>query len=170
MSPRAAARLESLGFRLVYDYAAGEADWAAAGLELEGEQVDLETVGHLARRDVPTAGLDELVGKVSARTLGSGWDSTVVVDGRAVVLGRIFEPALRGPGDVAVQKVMEPGPPTFRASFGAREMVDLLQQRRLVSALVTSPEGVLIGMVFREDLERALGRELRQPQRERGRG
>jgi len=32
MSPRAASRLESLGFRDVYDYAAGKADWFAAGL------------------------------------------------------------------------------------------------------------------------------------------
>jgi len=32
MSPRAASRLESLGFRDVYDYAAGKADWFNAGL------------------------------------------------------------------------------------------------------------------------------------------
>jgi hypothetical protein len=36
MSPRAAARLESLGFKQVYDYAAGKTDWGSAGLPLEG--------------------------------------------------------------------------------------------------------------------------------------
>ncbi len=36
MSPRAASRLESLGFREAYDYAAGKADWFAAGLPMEG--------------------------------------------------------------------------------------------------------------------------------------
>src|SRR5438128_1173912 len=37
MSPRAAARLASLGFTKVYDYVAGKADWGSAGLPLEGE-------------------------------------------------------------------------------------------------------------------------------------
>ncbi|MDP9404293.1 MAG: rhodanese-like domain-containing protein [Actinomycetota bacterium] len=32
MSPRAAWRLEHLGFAQVYDYVAGKVDWMAAGL------------------------------------------------------------------------------------------------------------------------------------------
>ncbi|MFF5019711.1 rhodanese-like domain-containing protein [Streptomyces sp. NPDC001165] len=36
MSPRAAAQLEQLGFRQVYDYVPGKADWLAAGLPTEG--------------------------------------------------------------------------------------------------------------------------------------
>ena len=36
MSPRAAWRLDSLGFQQVYDYVAGEADWFASGLPREG--------------------------------------------------------------------------------------------------------------------------------------
>ena len=36
MSPRAACRLESLGFGEVYDYVAGKLDWMAAGLPTEG--------------------------------------------------------------------------------------------------------------------------------------
>jgi rhodanese-related sulfurtransferase len=38
MSPRAACRLELLGFTQVYDYVAGKADWLAHGLPTEGEQ------------------------------------------------------------------------------------------------------------------------------------
>jgi hypothetical protein len=37
MSPRAACRLEQLGFAKVYDYTTGKADWLAHGLETEGE-------------------------------------------------------------------------------------------------------------------------------------
>src|SRR5688572_23586838 len=37
MSPRAASRLETLGFEQVYDYVAGKADWGSGGLPLEGE-------------------------------------------------------------------------------------------------------------------------------------
>jgi hypothetical protein len=36
MSPRAACRLETLGFPEVYDYVAGKADWLAHGLDVEG--------------------------------------------------------------------------------------------------------------------------------------
>src|SRR2546425_9629787 len=36
MSPRAAWRLERLGYRPVYDYAWGKVDWLAAGLPSEG--------------------------------------------------------------------------------------------------------------------------------------
>ncbi len=36
MSPRAAWRLESLGFTRVYDYVAGKVDWFAAGFPREG--------------------------------------------------------------------------------------------------------------------------------------
>jgi hypothetical protein len=38
MSPRAASRLESIGFEQVCDYVAGKADWGSAGLALEGAQ------------------------------------------------------------------------------------------------------------------------------------
>ena len=34
-SSKAAARLEALGYERVYDYAAGKADWRAAGLPVE---------------------------------------------------------------------------------------------------------------------------------------
>ena len=37
MSPRAAARLETLGYGPLYDYVDGKADWGAAGLPLEGQ-------------------------------------------------------------------------------------------------------------------------------------
>ena len=38
MSPRAACRLETLGFAEVYDYVAGKADWLGRGLPREGEK------------------------------------------------------------------------------------------------------------------------------------
>ncbi len=37
MSPRAACRLEALGFEQVYDYVLGIADWNAAGIPIEGD-------------------------------------------------------------------------------------------------------------------------------------
>ena len=72
MSPRAAWRLESLGFREVYDYAAGEADWFAGGLPREGRDAAIPRAGDVARRDVPTCGLDDRVGEVRERVRSAG--------------------------------------------------------------------------------------------------
>jgi hypothetical protein len=55
MSPRAAWRLESIGFTQVYDYAAGKADWGSAGLPLEETRGSETRVGAHLRRDCPPA-------------------------------------------------------------------------------------------------------------------
>ena len=67
MSPRAACRLELLGFTQVYDYVAGKADWLAHGLPTEGEQAQVPRAKDVLRRDVVTADPKEPVGVVAAR-------------------------------------------------------------------------------------------------------
>jgi 3-mercaptopyruvate sulfurtransferase SseA len=54
MSPRAAWRLETLGFEHVADYVAGKADWLAHGLPREGTNAAVPTAGDLADSDPPT--------------------------------------------------------------------------------------------------------------------
>ena len=51
MSPRAAARLESLGFTKVYDYEAGKSDWLAAALPSEGRLAGEPSAGDVVRGD-----------------------------------------------------------------------------------------------------------------------
>jgi len=51
MSPRAAWRLESIGFTKVRDYVAGKADWGSFGLPLEGTKGPL--AGEYVRADKP---------------------------------------------------------------------------------------------------------------------
>jgi hypothetical protein len=51
MSARAAARLETLGFRWVYRYQPGKADWFAAGLSREGTEAGTARVADLVERD-----------------------------------------------------------------------------------------------------------------------
>lgn len=67
MSPRAACRLEQLGFNEVYDYAAGKVDWLAHGLETEGEQAGVLRARQTLRGDVVTAASDEPLGAVRGR-------------------------------------------------------------------------------------------------------
>ncbi|MEE9248155.1 MAG: rhodanese-like domain-containing protein, partial [Dehalococcoidia bacterium] len=51
MSPRAAARLETLGFTKVYDYVAGKSDWLAAALPSKGTLANLPRAGDAVRGD-----------------------------------------------------------------------------------------------------------------------
>src|SRR3989442_15510191 len=95
MSPRAASRLESLGFREIYDYAAGKADWFAAGLPMEGEVAHQVFIGQLARRDAPSCRLGDRVGEVRERVEASGWDQAGVLDAKRVLLGWLGQDALR---------------------------------------------------------------------------
>jgi Mg/Co/Ni transporter MgtE len=155
MSPRAAWRLESLGFEDVRDYEAGKQDWAAAGLPIEGKGAARERAGDVARRDVPTCGLHERVGEVSGRVYAEGWDVCVVVNEARVVLGLLRERQLGSEGDEPVERVMRPGPATFRPSVDIREMAHFMAEHDLASAPVTTPEGRLVGMLMREDAEHA---------------
>ena len=87
MSPRAAWRLESLGFGEVYDYDDGKLDWMAAGLPTEGANAQRPRAADVARKEVPTCGVKERLGEVTNRVREQGWDATVVVNEERVVLG-----------------------------------------------------------------------------------
>src|SRR5258708_34308688 len=92
MSPRAAWRLESLGFAEVYDYTAGKADWLAWGRPREGRTAQVPTVGEVARRDVPTCGLAERVGGAKARAQATGHEACRRVNRRRGGVGRPGRP------------------------------------------------------------------------------
>ena len=94
MSPRAAWRLESLGFPTVLDYAPGKADWFASGLPREGRDATIPRVGDLARHDVPTCWLGERVEEVEKRVRAAGGDTCVVVNDDRIVLGLLRGAAL----------------------------------------------------------------------------
>jgi rhodanese-related sulfurtransferase len=114
LSPRAAWRLETLGFREVYDYVDGKLDWLAAGLPTEGANAQLPRAGDVARRDVPTCGLAERLRDVRDRVTAAGWDTCVVETDASVVMGLLRAGELEDRRDVAIEEAMRPGPSTFR--------------------------------------------------------
>src|SRR5687768_14332644 len=83
MSPRAAWRLEGLGFERVYDYVPGESDWFASGLPRLGKMASVPNIGEAARRDVPTCAPTEKLGVVRERLRKAGWDRCVVIKTRS---------------------------------------------------------------------------------------
>jgi CBS domain-containing protein len=155
MSPRAACRLETLGFTEVYDYVPGKADWLAHNLPVEGEQADAPTAGRLARDDAVTCRLGDRVGDVRERVLASGYGFGLVTSEGGVVLGRLRRSALDCDPALRAEEVMEPGPSTVRPDTRTGDLAKRLAERELRFAIVTDPEGRLIGVVRREDLELA---------------
>lgn len=155
MSPRAAWRLESLGFQQVYDYSAGKADWLAWGLPSDGTGAGLPTVGDLARRDVPTCSLEEKVGAVRDRVRGTGWEECVVVNDHNVILGLLRRRDLDADPYTAAEGAMRPGPTTYKPDAKATETAARMRERGVRTLLVAMPNGGLVGMLRREDAERA---------------
>ncbi|HEX9269637.1 MAG TPA: CBS domain-containing protein [Candidatus Limnocylindria bacterium] len=155
MGPRAAWRLESLGFSNVFWYRAGKADWGAAGLPVAGRAAHVPTLGHHARRDVPTCRPDEPVSAVSGRVRAAGWNTCFVVTADRVVLGRLHDTELDGRGDVPARDAMRNGPSTWRPNVTVDEMLDRMREEGLTTAPVTDSEGRLVGLALIEDLEAA---------------
>jgi hypothetical protein len=144
-----------LGFEEVYDYAPGKADWLARGLPREGERATAPRVADYARGDVVTCSLCDHVADVRARVADSPYGFALVVAGGGVVLGRLRRAALESDPGVRAEDVMEPGPSTVRADTAPDKLAERLRAADLRTALVTTPDGVLIGVVRAIDLEGA---------------
>jgi Mg/Co/Ni transporter MgtE len=153
MSARAASRLETLGFSHVYRYQAGKADWFAAGFAREGKEADSPRVADVARRDVPTCRIDERAGAVRDRVRSGNWDVCVVVSEERVVLGLVRAEVLVAEPSAPVEQVMESGPVTFRPNLPVGQMPDYLKKQRTPRVLVTTSDGILVGLLRGEDVE-----------------
>src|SRR5919204_1068218 len=156
MSPRAASRLEALGFAEVYDYVAGIADWASFGLPIEGEHHSGTRVGAHARTDVPACPPQDRMTDVRERVSAAGWDTCFVTDERGIVLGRLGRAALAAADDVSVQEAMTLGPSTIRPALELEKALERMRNQNLTSLPVTRSDGVLVGVLRRDDAEQAL--------------
>ena len=119
-----------MGFREVYDYVPGKAAWLGMGLPFEGDKGPATRAGAVARRDTPTCALDEV---------GDVGDFCVVVED-GIVLG------------VTEEGEMKPGPSTFRPSVPRDELAAWLDDHGQRRTLITTLDGRLVGVVYREDL------------------
>jgi Mg/Co/Ni transporter MgtE len=138
---------------------AGKQDWLAAGLPREGTIAGLPRAADVARSDVPTCALDERVATVRERVREAGWEECIVVNDHRVVLGILrgeqFEQAKE---DDVVERVMRPGPGTFRPHVHIEELASFMGRHDLESAPITTSGGELIGMLRRDDAEAAAHR------------
>jgi len=147
MSPRAAWRLERLGYGPVYDYVPGKVDWMAAGLPTVraggGERRALDA----ADRHPPTIAPDGRLHDV----MGADGRGVVVVNDQGIVLGRIPPTRLADAGDRLAERVMDVGPTTVRAHEPLDPLLERMAKRNVNEMAVTTPDGELLGVVYRSD-------------------
>jgi CBS domain-containing protein len=134
----------------VGDYTGGKVDWLARGLPTEGEGAAERRAGEVARRDVATCALGERIWAIRPRIDASPYGFALVVSGDDIVLGRLRRSALDGDLDRTAEQLMEPGPSTVRAHEPLARLLRRLSEGDLTTAVVTTPEGRLIGVVHRE--------------------
>lgn len=153
MSPRAVCRLETLGFEHIHDYVPGKADWLAYNLPVERQNPDLITAGQLARSDVITCELADPIGDVAKRIADSHYGFALVLGTSGVLLGRLRASTLNADPESTVEEQMESGPSTVRPDIGADKLAQRLRDRDLETAIITTPEGHLLGISRRVDLD-----------------
>jgi rhodanese-related sulfurtransferase len=132
LSPRAVARLDSLGgFTEVYDYVAGKVDWVANGLPCYGEE-SVPRLAGVTERDMPVVRLDDVGGDID---FGDA-PTCAVVDENGVLLGEVRR------GDTAMRE----GPPTYRPDVALAEMAEELAKSKATYVWVTYADGRLLGL------------------------
>ena len=151
MSPRAACRLATLGYD-VYDYAPGKVGWMAHGLPIEGTQAGRTTALTLIREDVATCALDDSADEVARRIEATPYDFALALSPGRVVLGRVRRSRLADAA-ASVEVVIEPGPSTIRPHTQLEDLAARLARGEAGTLIVTDPEGMLLGVVRRGDVE-----------------
>ncbi len=156
-----------MGFAQVYRYKGGKRDWFAFGLPREGGPVGAQA-GDLLRADAPTCSPSARLASVVARVHAAGWDVCVVVDGRRVVLGLLTEASLQGDPRAEAAQVMERAPSTYRPYARLDRILKQMNERHFDSAPVTDSDGVLLGLLQRAAIERAVQAAQAPASRQRG--
>src|SRR4029077_2606863 len=94
---------------------------------------------------------DELVPAVAER-MGDEWQICVVTNAEGVVLGLFGREALRSAERDRAEDVMSLGPSTIRPSGRRDAIAQRMRDQELTRIVVTHPDGVLVGVLRREDL------------------
>lgn len=101
-----------------------------------------------------TCRLDSRLGDVRQQIADSPYPFAMVTTADGVLLGRLRQSAMDCEPEVSVEEVMEPDPSTVRPHTAASSLARRLAEGDLRYAVVTTPEGRLVGVTRREDLDR----------------
>ena len=129
----------------------GKVDWLARSLPVEGERADETRVGDLARDDVVRCKLGDDAAEVAERIDDSPYGFALVEAEDGTLLGRLRRSTIEDGG--TAEELMSPGPSTVRPDLSIEELRERLDDKDLKTAIVSTPEGKLIGVVRRRELD-----------------
>jgi CBS-domain-containing membrane protein len=155
MSARAAWRLVSLSFAQVLRYTAGKADWSAYGLPTEGKSVTPNRAGNLARRDVPTCSLSDRTDTIRQQLHKNGAKLCAVLNEHRVLLGQVGAEKVESQTDGTAEEIMTSAPTTIRPNAALEKLCEFFKAHKADTLWVTTNDGELLGLLHREDVERA---------------
>ena len=130
----------------------GKVDWLARGLPDEGERSGETRVGDLARDDAVTCGLSDPAAEVAKRIDDSPYGFALVLSRDGTLLGRLRRSVIEDGTGATAEELMSPGPSTVRPDTEVAELRRKLDAKDLRTAIVSTPEGRVIGVVLRSAL------------------
>ena len=129
----------------------GKVDWLARYQPTERDD-GAPRIGPLARTDVATCALHTPVAEVRAAIEPSPYGFALVLTSDGTILGRVRKSRLGDDPSATAESVMDAGPSTVRPDLEVAELRRRLEEKDLRTAIVSTPEGRLIGVVSRSDL------------------
>jgi len=132
----------------------GKVDWLANNLPVEGDRPYAPIAGRAMRDDAVRCRPTDRIADVLESIQGSPYPFALVTSGDGTLLGRAPASALDPTSERPVWDVAQPGPKTFRPHVEAEKVVEVLAEKGYRWAIVTTPEGRLLGVASRKDLER----------------
>jgi CBS domain-containing protein len=139
-----------MGFTDVYLLEGGRAAWTVLGLPTDGQIGDARRIGQRAV-EVPAVSVDATVGDVIE--IGEIPYTVVVLGCDDVVVGSLRPTVLALPPQTRVRDVMIPAPSTIRPDLRVEEVARRFAKDGLDHVLVTTADGVLVGLVTNDGLD-----------------
>ena len=132
----------------------GKVDWLANNLPVEGDRPYAPIAGRAMRDDAVRCRPTDRIADVLESIQGSPYPFALVTSNDGTLLGRAPASALDPASERPVWDVAQPGPKTFRPHVTAAKVAEVLAEKGYRWAIVTTPEGRLLGVASRKDLER----------------
>jgi CBS domain-containing protein len=158
MSPRAAWRLESLGFTRVIDYVPGKQGWYEEGRPREGKAEAETWLTDLAGSDIPLCRPGDRLNDLRRRLPRDGFLGCVVVNEHNIVFGVLRKKAFEeADPERTAADVMDPAPKTFRPNGRLTDLISSMRENDVKSfSLVTTHSGEFLAAISRADAEATL--------------
>ena len=124
----------------------------------EGSRAKRHKISDVVRQ-ITSCSPHELIGEIKQRLQETPF--CAVLDSNNVVLGLLEGNAWGVDDNTRAEDIMSLAPITFRPNRAIHEAKEYFSKHGLETSLVTNPDGKLVGMAFRSDIEKLASKDER---------